>query len=70
MSKKDKRAELIRQATAAAERAFRANFEEGEYNPRLEPGGYDDYYWELTRKSDKAEAEFRRRMDKLLEVST
>lgn len=69
MSKRDKRAELIRQATSAAERAFRANFEEGEYNPRLEPGGYDDY-WELTRKSDKAEAEFRKLMDKLLEVST
>lgn len=68
MSKKDKRAELIRQATTAFETAVNLAFDEGE----APIGTVDEVeaYNAVCVKQRAAEDEFRRLMDELLKAST
>lgn len=64
MSKKEKRAELIRQATEAAERAFDANFDWGYHVGQRGTNGPS------ADAATQGPVEFRTTMDKLLELST
>ena len=66
--KAQKRAELIRQATAAAERAFKSNFAEAEQDITTVEGLAE--FWDIAQRTGMVEAEFRRLMDELLKAST